>query len=286
MKKWTISCLFAISALAVIAQGKTDEAAVREAVLDLFHAMRAQDTAMLGDCFVPEGRLLTTKVDLEGVPVIRETAIAQFKSMVAASQGRLLDEQVTAWDIRIDGNLAAVWADYLLYVDGNFVHCGVDAIQLARVRQDWKIVQVMDTRRKEGCIERPEDHLQAMLNRWHHAAATADEEVFFGMMASDGVYIGTDATERWTRDEMRAWSAEYFDRETAWDFKVRSRQIAFSENGRTAWFDELLDTWMGDCRGSGVLVKTDNDWKITHYHLSIAVPNEKVQGYLKLLEKE
>ena len=279
-------CLSLMIGIPSFSQSVSDHEAVKQVVIDLFDAMRDHDSTKLGACFAPQARLITSAVSKEGEPVMQETPISQFKAAIAGSMDRYLDEQITSWDIRIDGTLASVWADYLLYVDGNFSHCGVDAFQFAKLGDGWKIVQVMDTRRKVNCIERTEDHLEALMNKWHHAAATADEDTFFGMMTPDGVYIGTDATERWTRDELREWSSEYFDRETAWAFKPLSRTFSFSADGNTAWFDELLDTWMGDCRGSGVLTKTDDGWKIRHYHLAIAVPNEVVQDYLKLLKKE
>ncbi len=126
--------------------------------------------------------------------------------------------------------------------------------------------------------------LENTLDAWHRAAATADEELFFGTMSADGIYIGTDAGEYWLRDEMKAWSVQYFDRDSAWVFHPRSRNIYVDDTGSIAWFDELLDTWMGVCRGSGVLQKqADNTWKLKHYHLSIAVPNEVVPDYLKLI---
>ncbi len=275
-----------LSATPSLSQSISGEAAVKEVVIDLFDAMREKDSTKLGACFAPQARLITATANRDGGAVTQETPIRRFKEMIAGSGDRYLDEQITSWDIRIDGNLASVWADYLLYVDGDFMHCGVDAFQMAKLGDAWKIVQIMDTRRQENCVERTEDHLEAMLNKWHHAAATADEDIFFGMMTADCVYIGTDATERWTRDELRAWSKEYFDRESAWAFKPLSRTVTFSDDGNTAWFDELLDTWMGDCRGSGVLTKTNHGWKIRHYHLAIAVPNEVVQGYLELLENK
>jgi len=55
---------------------------------------------------------------------------------------------------------------------------------------------------------------------------------------------------------------------------------------KTAWFEETLDTWMGDCRGSGVLIYQSSIWKIKHYNLAIAVPNDVVKDYIKLLKKE
>ena len=48
----------------------------------------------------------------------------------------------------------------------------------------------------------------------------------------------------------------------------------FLTDGKTAWFDELLNTQMKICRGSGVLVRINNDWKIKHYVLSMTIPND------------
>ncbi len=127
--------------------------------------------------------------------------------------------------------------------------------------------------------------INQLLNNWHHAATVADEDIFFDFtMADNAIYIGTDASELWTKKEMKAWAKEIFERDTAWDFSVLSRNVYFSKNKKVAWFDELLDTWMGVCRGSGVLEKEKGKWKLKHYHLAIAVPNEVVEEYLKLLK--
>jgi len=48
------------------------------------------------------------------------------------------------------------------------------------------------------------------------------------------------------------------------------------------WFDELLDTWMGTCRGSGVLENNQGIWKIKHYVLSIEIPNADVQSVISV----
>ncbi|MFT5863928.1 MAG: hypothetical protein ACI828_002596, partial [Flavobacteriales bacterium] len=62
----------------------------------------------------------------------------------------------------------------------------------------------------------------------------------------------------------------------AWSFTTLERNIYIANTGNMAWFDEHLDTQMGICRGSGVLMLTDGVWKIKHYVLSIAIPNENV----------
>lgn len=288
MKYFIVGFLLSLICTPSMAQEKeqsNDHDAIRQVVIDLFDGMRAQDSSKLMNCFADGARLLGAAQDKDGQSVLRSTEMTDFVGGVLKAKGRYLDEQITSWNILQDGNLASVWTDYLLYVDGNFIHCGVDAFQMVRLNKEWKITQITDTRRKENCVERPEDHLQAFLNRWHNAASTADSDTFFGSMTEDGIYIGTDATERWKRDELKEWSKKYFEREKAWDFKTKSRQIELSEDGRTAWFDEILDTWMGDCRGSGVLTLTNDGWKIKHYHLAMAVPNDVIDEYLELLKK-
>jgi hypothetical protein len=124
-----------------------------------------------------------------------------------------------------------------------------------------------------------------LMDNWHKAAATADEDVFFGSMTEDGIYIGTDASERWLRDELKEWSAEFFDRDKAWDFTPIERQVFFSDDKNIAWFNETLNTWMGVCRSSGVLQMTKDGWKIKQYHLSMTVPNDAVKEYLEMVKK-
>lgn len=114
------------------------------------------------------------------------------------------------------------------------------------------------------------------LDAWHVAAAEANLNTYFNLMTKDGVFIGTDATENWQNEAFRAFSKPYFDKGKAWSFTAIERNIYISEDKNTAWFDELLDTQMKICRGSGVLKLEDNTWKIAHYVLSIAIPNENV----------
>lgn len=122
--------------------------------------------------------------------------------------------------------------------------------------------------------------IDQMLDRWHLAATNADEEMFFGLMTEDAHYLGTDASEDWTRDQMKVWAKSIFEKDSAWDFKKIKRNI-YNYNEELAWFDETLDTWMGICRGSGVVKKVNGDWKIQHYVLSVAVPNDKIDAYLQ-----
>lgn len=118
--------------------------------------------------------------------------------------------------------------------------------------------------------------IDTLLISWHKAAADADFDAYFGKMTDDAVFIGTDATENWQNAEFRAFSKPYFDKGKAWTFTTLERNIYISTDKNIAWFDEHLKTQMGICRGSGVVIKVSGIWKIKHYVLSIAIPNENV----------
>jgi hypothetical protein len=129
-----------------------------------------------------------------------------------------------------------------------------------------------------------EQEINSLLDNWHLAAARADSKVFFGSMSDNSIYIGTDATERWTKKAFEGFAKPYFDRGNAWDFKPYDRDLHVTSDGKFAWFSELLTTWMGTCRGSGIVRKTPKGWKIEQYHLSVTVPNEIIKDFISLVE--
>jgi hypothetical protein len=122
------------------------------------------------------------------------------------------------------------------------------------------------------------------LDDWHKAASDADFDGYFKLMTKDGVFIGTDATENWQLKAFKAFSKPYFDKGKAWNFTAVERNIYIYEDQKIAWFDELLDTQMKLCRGSGVMKLENNEWKVAHYVLSIAIPNDNVNDVIKLKE--
>ena len=123
--------------------------------------------------------------------------------------------------------------------------------------------------------------LNQFMDNWHKAAAEAREDDFFGAMAEEGIYIGTDASERWLRDELREWAQFAFERESAWSFEATERNWHIL-NEHTALADELLNTGMGVCRATAVLQKVNEKWLIYHYQLSLTVPNDQLDAFKEL----
>jgi hypothetical protein len=127
--------------------------------------------------------------------------------------------------------------------------------------------------------------VEATLKRFNQAASRADGATYFALFAPEGIFIGTDATERWTVEQFRAYATPYFSKGKGWTYLPRNRHIQFSPRGDVAWFDEILDnSAYGVCRGSGVLRKEAGTWLICQYHLTIPVPNELAGTIVKIIK--
>ena len=122
----------------------------------------------------------------------------------------------------------------------------------------------------------------ATLDSFNEAAARSDFNAYMNFFADDAVFIGTDATENWNKKDFMVWSKPFFDKGATWNFKSIDRHIYFDKTGSVAWFDELLNTQMKICRGSGVLTKQANAWKIQQYVLSMTIPNNKIDTIINI----
>jgi hypothetical protein len=130
--------------------------------------------------------------------------------------------------------------------------------------------------------EKEKTEIAAMLDGFNVAAAKADFTTYFNYFAEESTFIGTDATEIWDKKAFMSWAKPYFDKKKTWNFTSLKRNIYFSKNGNLAWFDELLDTQMKICRGSGIVEKIDGQWKVKQYVLSVTVPNEVVDKVVEI----
>ncbi|GJQ29521.1 MAG: hypothetical protein HBSAPP03_14050 [Phycisphaerae bacterium] len=157
--------------------------------------------------------------------------------------------------------------------------------------ESHEVFDVLDARRpavrtarlaREGAIRA----VSAALDDFHDAAAKADEVRYFGHFAPDAVFLGTDATERWTLEQFRAFATPYFQKGTGWTYTKVRRTVTIAPGGDCAWFDEVVhNAKYGECRGTGVLVRTDGAWRIAQYNLTKPVPNDLMDELLALMRK-
>ncbi|HEX4385077.1 MAG TPA: nuclear transport factor 2 family protein [Myxococcales bacterium] len=124
----------------------------------------------------------------------------------------------------------------------------------------------------------------AELDDFNDAAAKADEARYFAHFAADGVFVGTDATERWDKASFQAYAHPHFAKGKAWSFKGVNRRVVV--RGDLAWFEEDLETAnLGPARGSGVLVWSGGRWLLEQYVLSSTIPNDKFAAVKAVLAK-
>jgi hypothetical protein len=137
------------------AQGATeDRSAVMAVVNRLFDGMRAGDSSVVRSSFHPQALLGTARVR-NGMPVFDLDTVDVFVRAVGTPHPDVWDERIRATRVELDGPLASVWAEYAFYAGPRFSHCGINAFQLARNSDAWRIVALTDTRRRDGCPDRP-----------------------------------------------------------------------------------------------------------------------------------
>ncbi len=152
----------------------------------------------------------------------------------------------------------------------------ISACNQKEIKTDNKIINVTLEKKK----------INLMLDSFNMAAANADFQTYFSFYTDSAIFTGTDATERWDKKQFMDYAKPYFDNGKAWNFTSIERHIYFNKTAETAWFDELLNTQMKICRGSGVLVKQGNTWKLQQYILTAAVPNSIMNEVVKMKTKE
>ncbi len=119
------------------------------------------------------------------------------------------------------------------------------------------------------------------LDSFHDAAAGAEWDRYFGLLTDDSIFLGTDASERWDKPTFEAYARPT----NGWAYAVRERHVNFTPDGNTAWFDELLDNAKyGTSRGTGVLIRTNDGWKISQYHLTFPLPNDLADGITEQIQ--
>lgn len=133
-------------------------------------------------------------------------------------------------------------------------------------------------------LQAQELRVRETLDAWHAAAAASDEAAYFALMTPDAIFLGTDATERWTRDEFQAYAHRPFSEGHGWNMHAIRRDVVML-SGYVAYFDEDLEAVnLGPARGSGVLLRNaQGQWHIAHYNLAITVPNERFDAVRTLL---
>lgn len=153
MKSRLILSVVFVSLIGFSAFSQSEEEAVKAVIVSLFDGMRAKNADQVSAAFAPEAIMNTVIAKPEGSEV-GSNSVADFAKRISTTPAETqLDERILDYQIKVDGTMASAWTPYRFYVNGDFSHCGVNSFQLVKTAEGWKIVYIIDTRRKEPCKE-------------------------------------------------------------------------------------------------------------------------------------
>lgn len=131
---------------------KSDSDNVKATIIEFFEAFHKQDTTKLRAMVKGDIKLQSISINKEGKTALQESDYGQFlKNIASIPDDRTFEEKLLDFSIQIDGAMANAWTPYEFWYDGNFSHCGVNSFQLIKEDDEWKIIYLVDTRRREGC---------------------------------------------------------------------------------------------------------------------------------------
>ncbi|SIN95185.1 nuclear transport factor 2 family protein [Algoriphagus halophilus] len=153
MKTKLLLSICLLMSVTFLSKAQSEEEAVKEVIISMFDGMRAKNAEQIISAFSEDAIMQTIQNKPEGT-VIGNNTVAEFANSIASVPAETyLDERLTDFVIKVDANMATAWTPYQFYVNEKFSHCGVNSFQLVKFEGEWKIVYIIDTRRKEACVE-------------------------------------------------------------------------------------------------------------------------------------
>lgn len=132
----------------------SDTDSVKATIDRFFEGFHKQDSLIMLETIDKDMILQTIGKDREGKTQVRSSEVSGFlKSIASIPKDKSFKEDLLDYNIQVDGDMAHAWTPYYFYFDKNFSHCGVNSFQLVRKEGHWKIIYLVDTRRKDCRVE-------------------------------------------------------------------------------------------------------------------------------------
>ena len=133
---------------------QSEEEQVKQVVTDFFDAFHKKDTVTLKTMAVSGAKMESIGKNKEGEVVLSKGDYQTFlERMAGMSPDMKFKEELTGYEIKVDGPMANAWTPYKFWLNGELSHCGVNSFQMIKQDGEWKIFYVVDTRRRENCAE-------------------------------------------------------------------------------------------------------------------------------------
>ena len=147
-----IYVLIAILASSLVNAQIEEEVKVKYAVETFFYAFNGKNESAIKRVVDTDIKLQTVNLNAVGNMVVQNTNFNDLVNfMITMPDSIPFHEKILDYKIQIDGGMAHVWAPYEFWYNGEFSHCGVNSFQLYKEKDAWKIIYLVDSRRKEDC---------------------------------------------------------------------------------------------------------------------------------------
>lgn len=137
-----------IIALAFVQNIMAQEADVKKSISTFFEGMHTSDTLKIKSVCSETMLLQSVSEGKNGTKLVTEKASEFYKSIAEIPATMKIEERLLDYKIQIDGAMAHAWTPYEFYINGKLSHKGVNSFQLFRDNGIWKIIYIVDTRRK------------------------------------------------------------------------------------------------------------------------------------------
>ncbi len=121
---------------------------VQKTIETFFEAFHAKDTVKLKSICSDKIILQSIQENTKGGKLSDELASEFYKSIASIPANFNFQEKILSYSIQVDGTMAHAWTPYEFYINDKLSHKGVNAFTLFKENDVWKIIYVIDTRRK------------------------------------------------------------------------------------------------------------------------------------------
>ncbi|MGB5362433.1 MAG: nuclear transport factor 2 family protein [Aureibaculum sp.] len=148
----TLFFLVILSYNQILSAQHTEEENIKNVISLFFKGIHEGDILLINQTIARDLKIQTIYTNDEGITVLRTDEVTHFLNNIASKDPESTsDEKLLSYSIKIDNNMANVWTPYEFYYNGIFSHCGVNSFQLFKENNHWKIIYLIDTRRKQNC---------------------------------------------------------------------------------------------------------------------------------------
>lgn len=145
-----IFLLFLITG-SITAQGDQKQE-IKKVIQHFFKGLQSGDTITIKETLADKVVLQTAFKNKEGESILRNDDFGRFLKAIGTKKPEdIWEEKLLSYTIQVDGTMANAWTPYEFYFNKKFSHCGVNSFQLFHDGKAWKIIYLIDTRRRDDC---------------------------------------------------------------------------------------------------------------------------------------